>query len=209
MRKSQLRIALFLVLCVVILSEMVTVHASSESFPLVESASVSRDVFANEGELLVGNFTISNIPTWTDPSTGTPQTVVYEFKITEIGGPANCPHETELYGAYLEENASFDLYCNYTGIYRLRFNVGSGNPTTGIGNMSATLNYDVVSSSSVDLLNETPSPANPTVEPSQLASPHVIKEQAPNYFLILKIDSVLVTLAAAALIALFYFRKRR
>jgi len=161
MGRQQLGIAFFLALCMVVFAATTTVHASSESFPLVESASVSRDVFANEGDHLVGNFTIFKIPTWTDSNTGKPETVEYTFKITKSEGPEKCPHETELYGSYQKEQASFDVYCEYTGSYRIRFNVGICNPTTGIGSMGATLNYDVVKSSTGDHPNETPSPPIP------------------------------------------------
>jgi hypothetical protein len=161
MGRQQLGIAFFLALCAVVFAATATVPASSESFPLVESASVSRDVFANEGDHLVGNFTIFNIPTWTDSNTGNPETVEYTFKITKSEGPEKCPHETELYGSYQKKQASFDVYCEYTGSYRLRFNVGICNPTVGIGSMKATLNYDVVKSSTGDQPNKTPSPPIP------------------------------------------------
>jgi hypothetical protein len=159
--RLQLGIVFFLALCAVVFRATVTVHASSESFPLVESASVSRDVFANEGDHLVGNYTISNIPTWTDSNTGNPKTVEYTFKIAKSEGSEKCPHETELYGAYQKEQASFDVYCEYTGSYRIRFNVGICNPTVGIGSMKATLNYDVVKSATGDQPNQTPSPQIP------------------------------------------------
>jgi hypothetical protein len=161
MGKPQLSIAFFLALCIVVFAATATVHASSESFPLVEAASVSRDIFANEGDHLVGNFTIYNIPTWSDSNTGNPETVEYTFKITKSEGPEKCPHETELYGSYQKEQASFDVYCEYTGSYRIRFNVGICNPTVGIGSMKATLNYDVVKSSTSNQLNVTPSPSIP------------------------------------------------
>jgi hypothetical protein len=125
----------------------------SESFPLVESASVSRSVFANEGDRLVGNFSVSNIPTWTDAITGNSETVQYAFKISKIEGSEKCPTDIVLYEVDQTEHASFDVICEYTGEYRFRFNVGSGAPDVGIGSMDATLNYDIVKNSSEQLLN--------------------------------------------------------
>jgi hypothetical protein len=120
----------------------------SESFPLIESASVSRSVFANEGDRLVGNFTVSNIPLWIDTTTGNSETVQYAFKVSKIEGLEKCPTDIVLYEVYQTENASFDVYCEYSGDYRLRFNVGIGDPDFGIGRMQATLNYDVIKNSS-------------------------------------------------------------
>ena len=98
----------------------------SESFSLIESASVSRSAFANEGDRIVGNFTVSNIPTWTDAITGNSETVQYAFKISKIEGSEQCPTDIVLYEVDQTEHASFDVICEYTGNYRFRFNVGSG-----------------------------------------------------------------------------------
>jgi hypothetical protein len=125
----------------------------SESFPLVESASVSRSVFANEGDRLVGNFSVSNIPTWTDSITGNSETVQFAFKVSKIEGSEKCPTDIVLYDVDQIGHASFDLVCEYTGDYRFRFNVGSGAPDVGIGSMEATLNYDVVKISTEQQLN--------------------------------------------------------
>jgi hypothetical protein len=164
MGKPQIRITFLFALCLFVLAATATAHASSESFPLVESASVSRDIYANEGDRLVGNFTFSNIPAWTDSTNGNQVTVEYTFKIVKSEGPEKCPHETELYGAYQKEHASFDVYCEYTGSYRIRFNVGIGNPTAGIGSMEATLNYDVIKSSTSNQPNQNPSPPIPELQ---------------------------------------------
>ena len=120
----------------------------SESFSLLESASVSRSVFANEGDRIVGNFTVSNIPIWTDAITGNSETVQYAFKLSKIEGSEQCPTDIVLYEVDQAEHASFDVICEYTGNYRFRFNVGIGAPDVGIGRMEATINYDVVQNSS-------------------------------------------------------------
>ena len=125
----------------------------SESFPLVESASVSRSVFVNEGDRLVGNFSVSNIPTWTDIITGNSETVQYAFKVSKIEGSIKCPTDIVLYEVDQTEHASFDVICEYAGDYRFRFNVGSGAPEVGIGSMEATLNYYVFKNSSEQQLN--------------------------------------------------------
>jgi hypothetical protein len=125
----------------------------SESFSLVESASVTRSVFANEGDRIVGNFSVSNIPTWTDAIKGNSETVQYAFKVSKIEGSEKCPTDIVLYEVDQTEHASFDVYCEYSGYYRLRFNVGMGAPALGIGRMRATLNYDVIKNSSEQLAN--------------------------------------------------------
>ncbi len=135
----------------------------SESFSLVESASVSRSVFANEGDRLVGDFTVSNIPTWTDAKTGNSETVQYAFKVSKIEGLEQCPTDIVLYEAYQKDHASFDVVCEYTGDYRFRFNVGTGAPDLGIGSMAATLNYDVVKNYSY----VRPVEKTPTLSPTQ------------------------------------------
>lgn len=139
------------------------VHAQqiqSESFPLVESASVSRSVFAVEGDRIVGNFTISGIPTWIDSSTRNLETVQYAFKISKIEGLEKCPNDIVLYEVYQTNNASFDVLCEYTGDYRFRFNVGIGAPNLGIGSMETTLNYAIVKDSSFQNSIETPPTSN-------------------------------------------------
>ena len=131
----------------------------SESFSLVESASVSRSVFANEGDRLVGNFTVSNIQSWTDAITGNLETVQYAFKVSKIEGSEKCPTDIILYEVDQTEHASFDVICEYTGNYRFRFNVGTGAPDVGIGNMVAMINYDLVKNSSyVRPVEKTPTP---------------------------------------------------
>lgn len=120
--------------------------ASSETFSLLEASSVSRIVFANAGDRIVGNFTISNIPIfWNEPFTRNLRTVPYGFKITKIEDQFA---ETVIYEEIQTKHSSFDVRCEYTGDYRLRFNVGGGNPAAGIGDMQATLNYEVVMPSS-------------------------------------------------------------
>ena len=135
-------------------------HVCSESFPLVESASVTRAVFANEGDRIVGNFTVSNVPTWTDSSTKNTETVQYAFKISKIEGLEKCPTDIVLYEVYQTSHAAFDVYCEYTGDYRFRFNVGAGDPNLRIGDMEATLNYAIVENSSIKDPTETPIPSN-------------------------------------------------
>ena len=144
-------------------------HVCSESFPLVESASVTRAVFANEGDRIVGNFTVSNVPTWTDSSTKNTETVQYAFKISKIEGLEKCPTDIVLYEVYQTSHATFDVYCEYTGDYRFRFNVGAGAPNLGIGDMEATLNYAIVEDSSIKDPTETPIPSN---NQSNFDSPH-------------------------------------
>ena len=121
----------------------------SESFPLVESASVTRSVFAAEGDRIVGNFSVSDIPTWTDSYSGNPETVQYAFKVSKIEGLEKCPTDIVFYEVYQTNQGSFDVLCEYSGDYRFRFNVGVGAPDLGIGSMMATLNYAVVKNSSI------------------------------------------------------------
>lgn len=137
-----------------------SVQVHTESFPLVESASVTRAVFINEGDRIVGNFTVSNVPTWTDSSTKNTETVQYAFKISKIEGLEKCPTDIVLYEVYQTSNATFDVYCEYTGDYRFRFNVGSGVPDLGIGSMEATLNYAIVEKSSIQKPTENPTPSD-------------------------------------------------
>ena len=132
----------------------------SESFPLVESASVTRSVFAAEGDRIVGNFSVSQIPTWTDSFTGNTETVQYGFKVSKIEGLEKCPTDIVLYEVYQTNNASFDVLCEYTGDYRFRFNVGVGSPDLGIGDMKATLNYIIVDNSSYQNQIKTPAPSH-------------------------------------------------
>lgn len=136
-----------------------SVQVHTESFQLVESASVTRTVFINEGDRIVGNFTISNVPTWTDSSIKNTETVQYAFKISKIEGLEKCPTDIVLYEVYQTSNATFDVYCEYTGDYRFRFNVGSGVPDLGIGSMEATLNYAIVENSSIQKPTENPTPS--------------------------------------------------
>jgi hypothetical protein len=152
----------------------------SESFPLIESASVSRSVFANEGDRLVGNFSVSNIPLWIDSTTGDSQTVQYSFKVSKIEGLEKCPTDIVLYEVYQTKNASFDVYCEYTGDYRLRFNVGIGAPDLGVGSMQAILNYDVIKSSSEQQANSllptptlTPLPKSTATPNPSLSTPEI------------------------------------
>ena len=138
------------------LGQAVQVH--SDSFPLVEAASVTRAVFANEGDRIVGNFTVSNIPTWSDSSTKSAETVQYAFKISKIEGLEKCPTDIVLYEVYQTNHSSFDVYCEYTGDYRFRFNVGSGAPDLGVGSMEAILNYVIIEKSSLPAPTEKPTP---------------------------------------------------
>jgi len=131
----------------------------SESFPLVESASVTRSVFAVEGDRIVGNFTVSNVPTWTDTASGNPETVQYAFKVSKIEGLEKCPTDIVLFEVYQTNHASFDVLCEYTGDYRFRFNVGTGAPDLGVGSMMATLNYIIVENSSIQNTIEPSAPA--------------------------------------------------
>lgn len=167
MGKQQLGIAFLLILCISAFATTATANAYSESFPLMESASVTRAVFANEGDRLVGNFSVSNIPTWTDSNTSDSVTVQYAFKVSKIEGSEQCPTDIVLYEVDQTEHGSFDIFCEYTGNYRFRFNVGTSNPATGIGSMGATLKYDVVKNSSYERPIETPpvSDAPSTQEP--------------------------------------------
>ena len=168
MAKMQLGIAFLVILCICISATTATVEAYSESFSLIESASVSRTIFANEGDRLVGNFSVSNIPTWTDSNTGNLLTVQYAFKISKIEGSEKCPTDIVLYEVDQTEHASFDVYCEYTGEYRFRFNVGIGAPDLGVGNMDTTLNYDIIKNSIIQ---------NPIVSP--IPSDSQSKEDLP------------------------------
>jgi hypothetical protein len=168
-------------------------NIDSESFPLVESASVSRSIFANEGDRLVGNFTVLNIPSWIDSITGNSETIQYAFKISKIEGSEKCPTDIVLYEIYQTEHASFNLYCEYTGNYRLRFNVGSGAQDLGIGNMQATLNYDVVKNSSQQQLNiSLPTPTLTPLPKSNIAlSPSPSIPEIPSWIIPMVLSIIL------------------
>jgi hypothetical protein len=143
--KNKHIILLLLLLIGISLALVSSANAFSETFPLVESASVSRIVNANIGDRIVGDYTVSNIPTWIETYTGNPKTVQYEFKIAKVEGTYNSPQDITVFEVAQTAHSSFDIICPYTGNYILRFNVGSGNPSvTGIGNARATLNYQVV-----------------------------------------------------------------
>lgn len=135
---------------IIFLSSFSSIKATSETFPLVEQGSVSRVVYANQGDRIVGNFTIFNIPTWNDPYTGDPKTYGYAFKIAKVATPV----DEVIYESNQQSHASFDVTCRRTGNYILRFNVGAG---IGLGNAQATLNYQVVA--------PTPIPQEPTANP--------------------------------------------
>jgi hypothetical protein len=116
----------------------------------MESASVTRVVFANEGDRLVVNLDSLYIPTWTNSNTSDSVTVQYAFKVCKIEGSEQCPTDNVLYEVDQTEHGSFDVFCEYTGNYRFRFNVGAGDPATGIGRMGATLKYNVVENSTYE-----------------------------------------------------------
>ena len=164
MKFSFFALAISVLLLVSFTGFVQSLQIHSESFPLVESASVTRAVFAAEGDRIVGNFTVSNIPIWIDSSTGNPETVQYAFKISKIEGLEKCPTDIVLYEAYQTSHDSFDVLCEYTGDYRFRFNVGSGAPDLGIGDMEAILNCVIVKNSSIQNPIETPAPSN--IQPS-------------------------------------------
>ena len=178
----------------------------SESFYLVESSSVSRSVFANEGDRLVGNFTVSNIPSWTDAKTGNFETVQYAFKVSKIEGLEQCPTDIVLYEADQKDHASFDVVCEYTGDYRFRFNVGTGAPDLGIGSMAATLNYEVVKNYSyVRLFEKTPT-LSPTQHPTINTGP---KPPQIEPFPTLLITAVSVFAVGSVIVSLLFFRRHR
>jgi hypothetical protein len=156
MGKQQLGFAFLLILCVSTFATTATANAYSESFPLMESASVTKVIFANEGDRLVGNFTVSNIPTWIDSNNSELATVQYAFKVSKIEGSEQCPTDIVLYEVDQTEHGSFDVFCGYTANYRFRFNVGIGDTAAGIGSMRATLNYNVVKNSSYERPIQTP-----------------------------------------------------
>ena len=179
MGKLQLSTAFFLLLCIGIFATTAAANAYSESFPLVESASVTRTVFASEGDRIVGNFAISNIPAWTDSNTGNATTIQYAFKVSKIEGSEKCPDDIVLYEVDQTEHASFDVQCPYTGDYRFRFNVGNGASDTGIGGMQATFNYEVIQNSS----NYHPVENLPTVTSQPSVTPPQFKiETTPPLF---------------------------
>ena|SRR3989337_1999459 len=176
---SNMRILFLSILLVLSLSFSASVmlaSAYSETFPLVESASVSRIVFANAGDRIVGDFTVSNVPSWNDHYTGNPTTVQYAFIIVKIEGTEYSSQDIEVFRATQTEHSSFDINCQWTGNYRLRFNVGSGVPgpyvglpTKGIGDMKASLNYNVVAPSSNGLPDEQSTSEPIEISPAILA----------------------------------------
>ena len=167
----------------------------SESFPLVESASVSRTVFVNARDRIMGNFSVSNIPIWTDSITGNSETVQYAFKVSKIEGSEQCPTDIVLYEADQTVHASFDVYCEYSGYYRLRFNVGSGGPDLGIGSMRATLNYDQVKNLSGQQSNiSLPMPTLSPFSKSNIAlAPSPSIQEIPSWTIPLLLSIMLVT----------------
>jgi hypothetical protein len=169
MGKMQLSTVFFLLLWIGVFAITAAANVYSESFPLVESASVTRTVLASEGDRIVGNFTVSKIPTWTDSNTGNATTIQYAFKVSKIEGSEKCPDDIVLYEVGQTEHASFDVYCPYTGDYRFRFNVGDGASDIGIGGMQATLNYEVIQNSSNyhPVENLPTSTSQPNVTPPQ------------------------------------------
>jgi hypothetical protein len=177
----------------------------SESFPLVESASVSRTVFANEGDRLVGNFTVSKIPIWTDSTTGNSETVQYAFKVSTIEGSEQCPTDIVLYEVDQTDHAPFDVYCGYTGDYRFRFNVGNGAPDARIGSMEATLNYVLMKNSSDQHVNiSLPTPTlTPMPTSTTTLSPSI--PELPSWT-ILMMHSIMLLVTIGLLV---YHKKRR
>ena len=167
----------------------------SESFPLVESASVTRSVFATEGDRIVGNFSVSDIPSWTDSATGNKETVQYAFKVSKIEGLEKCPTDIVLYEVYQTNNASFDVICEYTGDYRFRFNVGVGAPDSGIGNMKATLNYVVVENSSFQKPTETPNPFSSEID----ITPSLSATDSPSLLFIGAATLIIISIAGGIL----------
>jgi hypothetical protein len=170
----------------------------SESFPLVESASVTRSVFAAEGDRIVGNFSVSDMPTWTDSSTGNKVTVQYAFKVSKIEGLEKCPTDIVLYEVYQTNSGSFDVLCEFSGDYRFRFNVGVGPPDLGIGSMKATLNYVVVENSSIQNPIKTSTPSlDPTSVDNSLARTGIAPSLLAGVGVLIVILVVCVVYAAA------------
>ncbi len=133
------------VFCIGLSGSIILANAYSETIRLVESASVSRIVFANGGDRIVGDFTISNIPsTWYEAFTGNERNVQYAFVIAKVEGTEWSPQYENVLEIKQTAHSQFDAQCIKTGNYIIRFNVGSGAPQIGIGNMRATLNYNVV-----------------------------------------------------------------
>jgi hypothetical protein len=143
MKNLRILLSVLLIFAVGFFASSIVVNAISETFPLAEDASVSRIVSVDVGDRIVGDFKISNMPTWRDSYTGDPTTYRYEFKIAKIANPV----DEVVFEVDQQSQGSFDIACAYTGNYILRFNVGSG---IGLGNAQATLNYNVIKPSSND-----------------------------------------------------------
>lgn len=104
-----------------------------------------------------------------------------------------------MYEVYQTKNASFDVSCEYTGDYRLRFNVGIGAPDLGIGRMQANLNYDVIKSSSEQANSSLPTPTLTTLPKSTATpNPSLSIPEIP-YLTILLLLSIMLVIASCGI----------
>jgi hypothetical protein len=119
------------------------VHATSETFPLTLYTPIVRNVELQKNDRLVGEFTITNIPKWTNVW-GQQEYSCLVMIIDPIG---------QILLMYTRTKSdSFNFTASSSGVYRIQFQVESDFlPPSGLGNPLASINYDVVSPSSPSL----------------------------------------------------------
>lgn len=137
--------ALFMVLSLTVMISVQflpqVVHATtSETFQLALYTPIIRNVELQKNDRLVGEFTITNIPKWTNVW-GQQEYSCSVIIIDPIG---------QIFLMYTRTKGdSFNFTASYSGVYRIEFHVGSDFlPPSGLGNPVATINYDIVSPSS-------------------------------------------------------------
>lgn len=126
------------------------VHAiTSETFPLALYTPIIRNVELQKNDRLVGDFTITNIPWWTNAFVGVEG---YSCSVTIFDPNNNVILKYTNTIGHSSYSESFNHTAFYSGVYKIEFDVGSEYyPPSGVGNPMATLNYNVVASSSSGL----------------------------------------------------------
>lgn len=145
MRNSLIPLVAMLLLVMVNfqLAAQVVDATTSETFPLALYTPIIRNVELQKNDHLVGDFTITNIPTWTNIMG---QVQGYSCSVTIFD-----PNGQVVLRYTNTKGASFDYTAFYSGIYKIQFDVGSEYyPPSGVGNPMATLNYSVLASSSFE-----------------------------------------------------------
>jgi hypothetical protein len=123
----------------------------SETFPLSQAygTPIIRNVELQKNDRLVGSFTITNIPWWSNSFVGVEG---YACSVTILDPNNNVILEYTNKIGDSSYSESFNYTAFYSGVYTIEFGVGSAYyPPSGLGNPIATLNYNVVASSSSGL----------------------------------------------------------